>query len=593
MHGCTHRWITPPSIDPGPDPGPSPSRLDPRRRSLLHRVLASRGVEEPHAVEAWTNPRLTALHDPSDLPGLDRAARRLLDALDRRERIVIYGDYDVDGVAGSAILLRICKTLRPDAPVEIYIPHRLEEGYGLNVEALRSLQADGAALVVSVDCGVRAMGPAAEARRLGLDLIITDHHTPPEAGEDLPDAFCVVHPRLAGSPYPFGDLCGAGVAFKLAWRLATLEAGGERVGARIRETLLDLLSLAALGTIADVVPLVDENRLIARHGLARMRSTSIIGLDALIEASRLDNPRLTAEDVGFRIGPRLNACGRLGHASEAARLLTTEDAGESERLAAALTELNERRRAEQRTIAEQAEERAVEAGMTGDDRLAIVLADEAWHPGIIGIVCSRLVDRFRRPTVLLQRDNGVCRGSCRSVEGLDIHEALGACAEHLETYGGHAMAAGLRLRTERLEAFAESFAAAVAARLSPEDLRPTLRIDCAASMDELTPEQTRALEALGPFGAGNPPPAILLRGVTLVGAPQPLGQRGRHVKLTLRQGSSMLRALGWGWGERRDRFPPGRRIDVVVRPELNEWRGRVTVEPTLLDASFGTGEPGT
>ncbi|MBZ0171517.1 MAG: DHH family phosphoesterase, partial [Phycisphaerales bacterium] len=370
------------------------------RADLLEKVLAVRGVTD---ARAFLDPSLLHLHEPGLLPGIDRACERLLAAARAGEPIVVYGDYDVDGMTATAILYRVLRALEPGADVSTYVPHRLEEGYGLNSAAMLELSGRGARVVVSVDCGITAHEPARVAREVGLDLIITDHHNPPDGGETVPEAYAIVHPRLpfAGAAYPFGELCGAGVAYKIAWRMATMHEGSERVAGPVRTLLLDLLALAALGTVADVVPLVDENRVITRFGLSRCRTTAITGLVALIEAAGLAGEAIDSESVGFRLGPMLNASGRMGHAAEAVELLTTEDRSRADEIARGLCELNEERKRTQLKIFEQAVEMAEAAGMTGDDRRAIVLAHEDWHPGVVGIVCSRLVERYSRPAVLM------------------------------------------------------------------------------------------------------------------------------------------------------------------------------------------------
>jgi len=340
----------------------------------------------------------------------------------------------------------------------------------------------------------------------------------------LPDCYAIVHPRLPGSRYPFHDLAGAGVAFKLAWRIATMHAGSDRVPAALRETLLDLLALASLGTIADIVPLVDENRVIARFGLARLRAVRNEGLLALIDASGLGGDRVSAEDVGFKLGPRLNACGRLGHAREAAELLTTARGDRAHEIATQLTSLNRERQATERRIFEHAMELAEAGGMFALERRAVVLAHEDWHPGVVGIVCSRLVERRRRPTILLHRHNGECHGSGRSVQGVSLHAALCECADLLDAFGGHDMAAGLRVRTSNLARFAERFTEVVNAVHDVEGLTPVLDLDCETSLAELTPRATRQPapgaarpRPVGRAGAprdGQAQPAPLVRGAT-------------------------------------------------------------------------------
>lgn len=557
--------------------------LDP----LVRRVLHARGLLETAAT--FCEPRLTDLLEPSGIPDLDRAAERLLGALRSREPVVIYGDYDVDGVTASAILLHVCLALAPGASVRTYIPHRLDEGYGLNAGAIAQLAQEGARVVVTVDCGVTAHEPARVARSLGVDLIITDHHNPPERAEDLPDAFAVVHPRRPGSGYAFGDLSGAGVAYKLAWRLATLSAGGERAPQGVRELLVDLLPFAALGAIADVVPLVGENRVLARFGLARMRGTRFGGLNALIRASSLDSEGVSAEDVGFRLAPRLNACGRLGHAQAALELLTTAQGPRAEEIARDLTRLNNERRAVEAAIFDEACARAEAEGMTGEGRRAIVLADPGWHPGVVGIVCSRLVARFGRPTILMRAADGECHGSGRSVQGVRLHAALACCSEHLLTFGGHDMAAGLRLAEKNLPAFVEAFIGRINIELPPDRLTPALRIDCDAALAELTPRAVEGLDKLGPFGQGNPSPSVRVTRVRIARAPEPLGAGGKHLALRVADAAAPgvgreMRLVGWGMGGLRDRLPLGAVIDAVVRPRINVWNGRASVEPELRDA---------
>lgn len=588
MRGVTHRWIEPKPHPPSHGSTGTGASLEP----LVLRILRARGLAGGDEARAFLEPRLTSLHPPERIPDLDRAAGRLLDALAERQTIAIYADYDVDGVGAAAILFHTLRMIDPDAVeagrVLTYVPHRLEEGYGLNTEALDKLAALGARVVVTVDCGITAMGEAAHAKALGLELIITDHHLAPADGS-VPDAFAVVHPRRRvpdAEPYPFADLCGAGVAFKLAWRLAVLSHGSDRLPEDQREVLLDLLALAGLATITDVVPLLGENRVIARFGLGRVKHTRIPGLIALLEASGLAGQRVGSEEAGFVIGPRLNACGRLGHADLALELLTTATGDRAAEIAEHLNTQNKRRQATERRILDQACKLAEEQGMTAPDRRAIVLAHDDWHPGVVGIVCSRLVGRFTRPTILMQREGGRCKGSGRSIDGFDLHGALTACASQLETFGGHEMAAGLSLRDDRLEAFVEAFTAHAAGAVTDEMLVPSLPIDCEATLDELTPASVRQIDRLGPFGRSNPAPTILLRAVQATHA-EPLGAHGRHMRLRVRHpetGPRELRLIAWQWAKRAEAIRPGMTLDVVVRPKMNAWNGRTWVEPELRDA---------
>lgn len=561
--------------------------------SLVQRVLTARGLTDPETSKAFLHPALTQLHDPSLIPDLDRAATRLLEALKSGEPIAIYGDYDVDGVTATAILYHTLLALSPGASVRTYVPHRLEEGYGLNEGAVRQLAAEGARVIVSVDCGITATLPARAAREAGADLIITDHHNPPAAIEDLPPAYAVVHPRRPDSAYPFHHLSGAGVAYKLAWRLATMHCGSSRVSASMRTLLIDLLAFAALGAVADVMPLVGENRVLARFGLARVKQSSFEGLRALVEASRLTGENIDSEHAGFALAPRLNACGRLGHARDAVELFTTATGPRAAEIAGTLSKMNDQRRRMEQKIAEEATRMALDAGMGRPERRAIVLAHEEWHPGVLGIVCSRLVERFHRPAILMQRQGEHCHGSGRSIEGYSLHAGLAACAAHLTQFGGHDMAAGVKLRAERLDAFAAALDEHARGAIGEELLTPALRYDTEASLDELTPGAVDELGMLAPFGTGNARPRVLLRGLALAQEPKVFGSDGKHVGLIVRGtrrdagalggGQMTMRLIAWKWAERAAGLTAGRTLDAIVSPKLSTWNGRSSVEPELED----------
>ena len=570
QRGLTRAWTT----SARPSPG----------LPLLERVLEARGLSGK-ARDEFLNPSLARLHDPSLIPDLDKAADRLLRALRDRDPIAIYGDYDVDGVTATTILYHTLRAIDPDADIRTYVPHRLDEGYGLNADAIRSLAHQGARVIVSVDCGVTAIEPALAARDTGTDLIITDHHNPPASLDDLPDAFAVVHPRHPNSTYPFGELCGAGVAYKLAWRLATMRCGSDKVSPELRQTLIDMLAPCALGVIADVVPLVDENRVIARYGLSMVKRSTITGLRALVRASGLDGENIDAEMVGFRIAPRLNACGRLGHAREAVELMTTTDKANAARIAERLSALNDDRRRVEQRILEQACQMAEARGMTSPDRRAIVLAHEDWHPGVVGIVCSRLVERFARPAILLQHQGDTLTGSGRSIDGFNLHAALESCATHLTGFGGHDMAAGLRLEPHALESFTDAFTDHANERLSPDDLVLSLRYDCEATPEELTPALVRDLDALAPFGRANPRVRLRLNNLRIAGQPRVFGKLGAHLNILLEDRSAAapraINTVAWGWAPHADRLPRGAHVDAIVAPRISDYSGRV--EPELLD----------
>lgn len=519
------------------------------------------------------------------MPNVDRAAERIANAMRHGEQIVIYGDYDVDGLTASAILLRILRAIHPDAPVTHYLPDRVKEGYGLHAGAVRRLAKEGAQLIVTVDSGVTARKAALAAKDAGVDLIITDHHNlPPE--DKLPDAL-LVHPRLPGSAYPYGELCGAGVAFKLAWRIATCWCEAERVDEHLKDVLLQLLPLAALGTVADVVPLTGENRTITAFGLRLLPQTQLTGLRTMLELCNLADGAVESEHVAFQIAPRINAAGRLDHAGQALVLLTSEDRRACEAIAKDLDKLNRQRQETERSIFRHAMEMAVERAMTGDDHRAIVLADHSWHPGVIGIVCSRLVERFGRPTILLAEKNGTCKGSGRSIDGFSLHDGLTAVKDHLESFGGHAMAAGLALATENVPAFTEAFVEHCNARITPDGMIPSIDVDCDASLLELDHAAVSRLETLAPFGRDNRRPAIRVREAVLDAHPRTMGQKNRHLAVQLRQEHDgrrrVIRGVWWKQGEIAEKLAPGMPIDAIVEPKLNHWNGRTSVEVEIRD----------
>jgi len=586
MRGLTHRW----EVRCG-------TRAPAERagESLVDRVLAARGLVDPAAAARFCSPTLLDMHAPSLLPGADEAADRLLSAATAGRAIVIYGDYDVDGVSAIAILYHTLRAIEPTARVSWFVPHRVDDGYGLGAEALRSLRASGADLVVSVDCGITAFEPARVAQEIGVELIITDHHTVPPTGLGLPAAAAIVHPALAGGAYPFTDLCGAGVAFKVAWRMATLAAGSERVGASMQQLLMNLLAFVALGTIADVMPLVGENRVLASFGLRLIKRTPFVGLNALIDATSLADTKIDCERVGFVLGPHLNACGRMGHAADAVRLFTTDDHTEAAAIARSLASMNDDRRRTERAIFESAVRKAEDAGMTSPDRRIIVLEDPSWHPGVIGIVCSRLVERFGRPAILLNRQRDLCRGSARSVEGYSILRALETCAADLTAYGGHDMAAGLTIANDRLDAFVEAITAHANEHIPVTHLTPALRIDCGAGLAELTLGAVRALRQLGPFGRGNPRPVLRLADLVVCGAPRQMGAEGRHLSMQVsdpRPGrDGMMRAVWWKRAEHAAALAAGCRVELAAEPKINDWNGRVAVELDIRDARIVGNSP--
>lgn len=545
---------------------------------LLAQVLLNRGIATAAEVGPFLQPNFNHLLPPSALPGAEAAAERLATAVRQRERIVIYGDYDVDGVTATTILWHALRIAGAD--VRFYIPSRLEEGYGVNREALEGIAADGGQVVITVDCGITAIDEVRRARELGLAVIITDHHQP---REKLPEDAILVHPTACGaSANP--DLSGAGVALKIAWGLAQSLSGALRVKPEFREFLLDATALAALGLIADIVPLVGENRIITSFGLKQLRHTKNAGLNALIDVSGLtEKASFDDFDIGFRLAPRLNAIGRMGHARLAVELFTRADEARAREIAATLDAENRRRQEVERKITKQAEALVVERGFDRESCRGIVLASTDWHPGVIGIVASRLVDRFHRPTVLLALDGDQAQGSGRSVRHFPLHEVLTACGPHLISHGGHAMAAGVKLRAECIDAFTEAFIEQATQRLTPKDLSPRLPLDDEVALADLTAPVVDTLSRMAPFGPGNPRPRLATTVVELTDSPRVVGRGGAHLQFTVRQGNVHRKVIGFGFGSQAEVLAQHRQIRVAFEPLINEWNGTRRVELKALD----------
>lgn len=573
--GFSRRWLAP--------------RVGPEGGDLVERLLSARGIDRTDR-DAFLRGSLQDVEPAWSRPDLVEAADALLDALHGGRRIAIYGDYDVDGITATAILWHTLRRVRPDASIRTYVPHRMEEGYGLNADALAALRGEGIDLVVTVDCGITAIAEGIRAAELGLELVITDHHQPRADGR-LPDARAIVHPGLPGREHRFTHLCGAAVAWKLAWALLDRTAGspeGHRLPAAYRSLLTELLPLAAIGTIADVMPLVGENRSLVRAGIACLRETPIVGLKALLAHGDIGKDGMDSEKVAFRLAPRLNACGRLGSAADAVRLFTEADAEESIAIARRLDAVNDERRRMEQSIHDEAVRRVREAGLDAPGRRAIVLSDPAWHAGVVGIVCSRLVEQFARPTILCQEIDGICKGSGRSIHGFELLDAIQSCGEPPLKGGGHEFAAGLSIARERFAAFAGAFERYANARIAPEDLVPTLPIDTIATFEELSLAAVRTCEGLAPFGRANPRPTLRLDDLVLAAPPRAMGQAGTHLLLTLRQAgrdgrNRILKAKWWRGRSFAERLLPGAALDAVVEPKIDRYLGTESVEAEIKD----------
>ncbi|HEY7152316.1 MAG TPA: single-stranded-DNA-specific exonuclease RecJ [Gemmataceae bacterium] len=559
---------------------------------IVAQLLLNRGLEDAAAARRFLDPSLNGLHSPDLLPGVTEAAERILAAVRAGRRICVYGDYDVDGVTGSAILLGVLKLLGVAA--DLYVPHRLEEGYGLNRDALRQIAEAGGSLVVTVDCGIASLNEAGEAKRLGLELIVTDHH---EFKDALPDAAVLVHPRLPGAAYPFGKLSGSAVAFKLAWALAQRASGSPKVTPRFRDYLLDSVALAALGVVADVVPLHDENRILVRHGLNRLRQTTLPGLLALCACAGLSPAAgLRASDIGFKIAPRLNAAGRLGCARLVVDLLTTTNEEQANRLAQYLEEQNAQRQTIERRMVSEARKMVEEQGR-GDDA-ALVLAHDGWHAGIIGIVAGRLAELYARPALMIalpSRDaegNGrhvrVGVGSGRSIHGFALHEALRACSELLLSHGGHAAAAGFRVLPENIDTFRARLCEHAAVHFPDGPQPPTLVLDAETPLNMLTTGLLDDLDRLEPYGAENRRPLFLAGGLQVKGEPRKVGAGQRHLSFRVAQQGTILKAIAWSMAERvEELMSAGGACCLAFTPKLNEWQGWRSIDLEVTDFQAG------
>jgi len=536
--------------------------------SLTARILACRGVSDLPAGRAFLASRLADLPDPFLMQGMSKATARLATALERGEKIAIHGDYDVDGISGTTLLVDVLRQL--GAQVEYHIPLRLKDGYGLSAEALQLAASHGVRVAVSVDCGVSAVAEAKLARELGLDLIITDHHQVPEI---RPEALAILNPHQSDCAFPAKELAGVGVAFMLLVGLRKVLRDRGYFQGRKEPDLRLGLDLVALGTIADIAPLQGLNRTLTKLGLQLLNESRRPGVQALREVAGVKEVSCSA--VGFRLAPRLNAAGRLEDAALGVQLLLTESAAEAKELAALLDGFNrERQTLEQETL-RQAVERLERLS---NDLHSIVLADERWHPGVIGIVASRLVERYGRPTVLIALDEGKGKGSGRSIRGFHLYPGLAACAGHLLGFGGHEYAAGLSIEMERVEDFARDFEALAKSRLTADDLQPQLWHDGEVLIEELGEREVVSLEGLAPFGAGNPEPCLVLRGVR-VQQLQPVGEG--HLRFTARQGGYSLACIAFGLAERAAQLQG--EIDLLGVPGLNEWRNQKTVQLRVKD----------
>lgn len=538
---------------------------------LVAGILLQRGIEEKEAAERFLQVEKQPFYDPFLFKDMDKAVVRIKDAISRQQKIVIYGDYDVDGITSSVLLMRSLKKL--GALVSYYIPDRQTEGYGLHKEALKKLS-EKYQLLISVDCGISAVAEVIDCPA-SMDIIITDHHLP---GEQLPEAIAVVDPHRADCSYPDKKLAGVGVAFKLCQALwQTIK----------KATFEEDLEIVALGTIADIVPLTGENRRMVKTGLQRMETTNIPGLRALIKVCKLDGQHLEAGHVGFLLAPRLNAAGRLLSACKGVDLLLSTDEMLAESLAAELNDENEERQQIEKEMVAEAEQMIIDHGWMEEP--VIVLADEGWHSGVIGIAASRILEKYYRPVIIISLKDGLGKGSCRSISGFHMQKALTACEELLLAYGGHAQAAGLSIRLENIPAFRDKICKIAVDTLPETAYFPVVQIEKELQMQELNTSFVESLSCLEPYGMGNPRPIFCCRGAQVVSS-RKIGKEGLHLRVELEQIGTKRTALAWNQGERAEEICKTF-VDAAFQPEINCWRDQVSVQMKLLDLRAAEAEP--
>jgi single-stranded-DNA-specific exonuclease len=558
------RWLLPAEPDPG-----AVDRLQQELHlpAAIARLLACRGFAVPSDAMLYLRPRLDQLHEPGCLADLDRAVERLVRALRENETILVHGDYDVDGICSTTIMVRALRAAGGNAIP--FIPRRLEDGYDLTDAGVRAAQQAGATLVVTCDCGTSAIGPIGQLQSGGIDVIVTDHHLP---GGPLPPAYAVLNPRRHDCTSPDKDLAAVGVAFKLALALTQAVGGNQNL-------VYGMLDLVALATIADVAPLRGENRVFVRYGLKLLNDQPRPGIRAMVRAAGLDKKPLTSGRIGFILAPRLNAAGRMGSALRGVELLMTTTDQQANLIARELEELNVARQELDRSTLDRAREMVQRLDLSST--YGIVLAEQGWHAGVIGIVASRIVEEFGRPTVLIALDGDQGKGSGRSIGAFDLHRGLTQCSDLLLRFGGHRVAAGVTIAAERIPEFAERFNRVASSQLTEQDLVPELRVDLEIPFDQIDGDLEMLLRYMEPCGAGNPSPLLVSRGVTLLAAPRVIGKDG--LKLSLGADGHELVALGWGMAVRAKELTTGQTIDVAFRLERDEWNGESRLQARIAD----------
>jgi single-stranded-DNA-specific exonuclease len=536
----------------------------------LGQLLINRGISEQKQAEAFLSPALSHLHDPYLFRDMERAIDRISQAVREQEQVLIYGDYDVDGITSVSLMVRVLAKVLP-GKVLFYLPKRLEEGYGLHLSSLEKALAKGTSLIITVDCGISAIEEASYLKEKGIDLIITDHHEPPP---QLPEAFAIINPKVPDCGYPFPQLAGVGVAFKLLQGLA-------RAIPQIQERIFQNLDLVAFGTVADIVPLLDENRVLVKYGLEQLAKTENVGFKALIQSAGLQNRVINAGQIGFVLAPRINAAGRMGNPSIGVKLFLTNDPLQAMDYAKQLETENQSRQETENIVLREAKAQ-IEADPKLAEEFALVLAGEGWHLGVIGIVASRLVDLYNKPVILIGLDGDEGRGSGRSIAGFNLFEAIEACSGELIRFGGHEFAAGLTVARDRIPAFRDAFLTIAREKLKREDLIPSLKIESIIDLSSTTLDLIHELGKLAPCGPANPTPVLGCRDLKLVDYKN-VGENGKHLKIRVKDRDVVRDAIGFNLGHFQEELACTQEIDLAFSLEENIWNGSSHVQLNLKD----------
>ena len=531
---------------------------------LLATILVNRNILETENLDKFLKPTRNDFHDPFLMPDMEIAVERILKAIENKEKIIIYGDYDADGITSITVLKSFFKDIGVD--VFSYIPNRLEEGYGLNKPAVKKIVDDKYNLMITVDCGISAIEEIDYANSLGIETIVTDHH---EVGEKLPNALAIVDAKRKDNMYPCRDLAGVGVVFKL------IQALSIKLNLK-EESYLKYLDIVCIGTISDIVPLVDENRVIAKLGLMLVNQTKNLGLKSLLMSSGYK--KIDSTTISFGVAPRINACGRMGHAEEALKLFLSNNINEVQELTKKLNDYNVKRQDIEKRIYEEAVKQIEEKNLSKNN--TIIVAGENWHHGVIGIVASKITEMYFKPSILLCNEGDESKGSGRSIPGFDLHDALMKCLDHIEKFGGHSMAIGITIKKSELEQFSQSLEN-VAKEEHTEEIVPIVQIDAKISLSDINKEMVESLNQLEPFGEGNKMPIFVIKNLK-IDSIRALTE-GKHLKLTLREGNNMVNAIGFNMGSLAEEYKIGDKIDVAGMLEINSFNGVDSVQINLKD----------